>query len=129
QQAPVEMEIAMQFLPSGNLPFIEELRDTLDRCRVFWRDDEKASEFFDRALRLARKNDIVLVRISDFGTTGVPGGDDEMNSPWFGLVRSRGVSVKNDEASAGAFGIGKDAPLAASSFRTVLYSTRTQAGE
>jgi hypothetical protein len=48
-----------------------------------------------------------------------------MTKAWFGLVRSRGVSIKSDEGSGGAFGIGKDAPLAASAFRTVIYSTRT----
>ncbi len=52
-----------------------------------------------------------------------------MNRPWVGLVRSRGLSVQRDEGSAGAFGIGKDAPLAASSFRTVIYSTRTLEGQ
>jgi hypothetical protein len=85
---PVEMEIAMRFHSADNLPFMEELRDTLDQCRVFWREDEKASEFYNRAFRLAKAKDIVLLRISDFGTTGVPGGDEEMNRPWFGLVRS-----------------------------------------
>ena len=74
---------------------------------------------------MARQQRIYVLRVSDYGTTGVPGGDEDMNEPWFGLVRSRGVSIKSDEASAGAFGIGKDAPLAASAFRTVLYSTRT----
>jgi len=126
---PVEIGIGMRSVRADNLPFLQELRETLDRCRVFWREDEKAKEFFDHGLQLAGRRDITLLRISDFGTTGVPGGDDEMNSPWFGLVRSRGVSVKRDEASAGAFGIGKDAPLAASSFRTVIYSTRTENGE
>ena len=39
---PVEIEIAMRFLPAGELPFIEELRDTLDRCRLFWQENAKA---------------------------------------------------------------------------------------
>lgn len=128
QHEPVEMEIAMQFIEAKELPFIEELQSTIERCRTFWQTDEKASEFFERASRLANAKDIVLLHISDFGTTGVPGGDNEMNTPWFGLVRSRGVSV-NDETSAGAFGIGKDAPLAASQFRTVIYSSRTKEGD
>jgi hypothetical protein len=81
---PVEMEIAMSFLPADELPFIKELRDTLDQCRVFWRGDEKAGEFFNRAFRLAKAKEIPLLRISDFGTTGVPGGDEQMNR--LGLV-------------------------------------------
>lgn len=129
QHEPVEIEIAMHIVEAATLPFMEQIQSTLERCRSFWETDDKASDFFERASRVAGKNDIVLLRISDFGTTGVPGGDDEMNSPWFGLVHSRGVSIKNDATSAGAFGIGKDAPLAASQFRTVIYSTRTQTGE
>jgi len=123
------MEITMHVVDAKELPLIEEIQSTLERCRVFWETDDKASDFFERANRLASAKNIVLLRISDLGTTGVPGGDEEMNSPWFGLVHSRGVSVKNDATSAGAFGIGKDAPLAASQFRTVIYSTKTQAGE
>jgi hypothetical protein len=126
---PVEIEIALQFVPAKELPFMGELRTTLEQCHLLWQDDEKACGFFNRAIQLAKRNDIVLLRISDFGTTGVPGGDEDRRKPWYGLVHSRGVSVKNDETSAGAFGIGKDAPLAASQFRTVIYSTRTQEGD
>lgn len=129
QHESVEIEIAMHIVEASELPFIKEIQSTLERCRSFWETDDKASDFFERANRLASAKNIVLLRVSDFGTTGVPGGDEEMNSPWFGLVHSRGVSVKNDATSAGAFGIGKDAPLAASQFRTVIYSTRTHEGE
>jgi hypothetical protein len=126
---PVRLEFAVHSLPTEDLPFLPDLRDTLQECQTFWRDQAKPREFFERASRIARQEKIYALRVSDFGTTGVPGGDLEMNKPWFGLVRSRGVSIKADEASAGAFGIGKDAPLAASAFRTVIYSTRTRLNE
>jgi hypothetical protein len=126
---PVRLEFAVHSLPTGDLPFLPALQDTLRECQTFWRDQAKPREFFERASRIARQEKIYALRVSDFGTTGVPGGDLEMNKPWFGLVRSRGVSIKADEASAGAFGIGKDAPLAASAFRTVIYSSRTRLNE
>ena len=124
--APIQIKISRLLLEAAEIPFLSDLVDTLENCETFWHEHTKPREFFNRALKLARKDKIFVLKISDFGTTGVPGGDDDMTKPWFGLVRSRGVSIKSDEGSGGAFGIGKDAPLAASAFRTVIYSTRTQ---
>jgi len=126
---PVRIEIAVHSLSVQELPFFPDLRETVRACKTFWHGQPRPVEFFDRAILMARHQSIYALRVSDFGTTGVPGGDKDMNEPWFGLVRSRGVSIKTDEASAGAFGIGKDAPLAASAFRTVVYSTRTLDGD
>jgi len=35
---------------------------------------------------MARQQKIYVLRVSDYGTTGVPSGDEDMNEPWFGLV-------------------------------------------
>lgn len=52
-----------------------------------------------------------------------------MTIPDGGLVwSSLGALNQEGDESGGAFGIGKDAPLAGSQFRTVLYSTRTLDG-
>jgi hypothetical protein len=118
QDRPVRIEIKVHSLPVDELSFFDDLRETLRACKTFWHGQPKPLEFFDRAIGMARQKSIYVLRVSDYGTTGVPGGDDDMHKAWFGLVRSRGVSIKTDEASAGAFGIGKDAPLAASAFRT-----------
>jgi hypothetical protein len=126
---PVRLEFAVHLIPANELSFLPELRGILAECQGFWHGQAKAREFFEKAAAMARQKNLYALRISDFGTTGVPGGDHEMNKPWFGLVRSRGVSIKADEASAGAFGIGKDAPLAASAFRTAIYSTSTSGGK
>src|ERR1700676_2721186 len=68
---PVEIEITLRFIASSELTFIQELQDTLRQCAEFWKDDAKAKEFFKTASRLAERDDIVLLRIADFGTTGV----------------------------------------------------------
>lgn len=67
-------------------------------------------------------NQIPVLRISDFNTTGLTGSDKEYNTPWQNLVKASGVSDK-DGASGGSFGIGKSAPFACSDLRTVFYST------
>ena len=126
---PVRVEIDIYHENRTELPFMDDLRAALRGCKEFWRGHAKPREFFERAERLAGRDDLYLLRISDFGTTGVPGDDDDNTKPWYGLVRSRGVSIKAEEDSGGAFGIGKDAPLAASTLRTVLYSTKTDSGD
>lgn len=126
---PVTVRITRVSLGGGDLPFLPALRDVLRACRDHWAQHDKAVHFFNEALRVAAQQHIDAIRISDFGTTGVDGSDNDNTGRWFGLVKSRGVSNQKGADSGGAFGIGKDAPLAGSAFRTVLYSTRTLAGE
>lgn len=126
---PVILRIRRVSLPRKELPFITELQATLRACRDYWNEHSKARKFFTTALAAVEADKIDAIRISDFGTMGVDGTDDDNTSRWFGLVKSRGVSNQKGDESGGAFGIGKDAPLAGSAFRTVLYSTRTLDGK
>jgi len=126
---PILVQISRLSLPHSELPFIPALQETLRACRDYWHQHPKATKFFATALAAASRQQIDAVKISDFRTTGVDGSDDDNTGRWFGLVKSRGVSNQKGDESAGAFGIGKDAPLAGSAFRTVLYSTRTTDGQ
>lgn len=125
----VTVRIERYHLDQSDLPFVPALRDVLRACRDHWHQHEKAARFFEAALASAGHAQIDALRISDSGTTGVDGSDEDNTGRWFGLVKSRGVSNQKGAESGGAFGIGKDAPLAGSAFRTVLYSTRTIDGE
>src|SRR5205823_1637122 len=62
------------------------------------------------------------LRIGDYNTTGVLGSDTERSKNWYNLIRCAGSSSKGG-GEGGSFGIGKNAPFAASLLRTVLYST------
>ncbi len=128
-EAPVRLTITRISLDAANLPFVPKLQRVLRACGAYWSQHDKAREFFRSALQLAKQPNIDALKISDFGTTGVDGKDDDNTSRWFGLVKSRGVSNQKEVGSGGAYGIGKDAPLALSAFRTVLYSTRTLNGD
>jgi hypothetical protein len=125
----VIVSIARVSLLRGDLEFMPALEETLRACRDYWHEHPKAKKFFTTALTGAGRKEIDVVRISDFHTIGVDGSDEDNTGRWFGLVKSRGVSNQKGDESAGAFGIGKDAPLAGSAFRTVLYSTRTATGQ
>ena len=125
---PVHLEISRVVLGTDHLPFKEGLLAAVQSCRAHWPRQTKAKQFFERAQKILEQPVLNVLKISDFGTKGVPGEDTDMDKPWYGLVKSRGVSNKDREDSGGAFGIGKDAPLAASPLRTVIYSTLTLAG-
>ena len=123
----VRLEFERITMGPADIPAFFQLRETLSSCLDRWKDKEKEREFFEQAVHLASKEEISVLRISDFGTTGLTGDDLDENGRWFALVKSQGVSNKEDTAG-GSFGIGKSSPFAASRFRTVFYGTRTEAG-
>ncbi len=121
---PVEVQFLKASVATESIPDVAKLRNTISRCLEYWKEDTKAAAFFKRALSLLDNSDITTLRISDHNTTGVSGGDLDKKKGWFHLVRCAGSSSKQ-EGEGGSFGIGKNAPFAASQLRTVLYSTKT----
>lgn len=95
---------------ASDIPAFPELRNTLGACLERWKDKEKEREFFEQAVTLASRDEISVLRISDFGTTGLTGDDMDEQGRWFALVKSQGVSNKGDTAG-GSFGIGKSSPF------------------
>ena len=69
-----------------------------------------------------------VLSIRDYNTTGLTGTDEDRGSNWYSMIRSVGSSQKANDAG-GSFGIGKNAPFAASALRTVCYSTKLENGE
>lgn len=123
----VTLEFERKIIQSVDIPAFDQLRDALKRCLDKWHDKEKEREFFRQAVDLAATDEITVLKISDYGTTGLTGSDTEDRGRWAALVHSQGVSDKGDTAG-GSFGIGKSSPFAASKLRTVFYGTRTEAG-
>lgn len=121
----VRVEFDVSTWSTRDIPCISELTEKLKACREYWKDDEKTKRFFDAALVELRHGKLRVLRVGDYGTTGLIGGDNERNKGWFALVKSQGVSVKQGDLAGGSFGIGKSSPFAASRLRTVFYSTRT----
>jgi hypothetical protein len=113
-------------LPVEIIPGFAQLRDALQSCMRRWGRGKKEAQFFRQALDMVGTRTIPVLKISDFGTTGLTGTDEE--GRWFALVKSQGVSEKG-EGAGGSFGIGKSSPFAASRLRTVFYGTRTEDGQ
>ncbi|MBN8625469.1 MAG: hypothetical protein J0M17_08275 [Planctomycetes bacterium] len=127
---PARVKFDTVLLNRSAIPGIKELTETFERCAEYWSGEADAQEFFENAIAVATAPRIAAMRISDFNTTGVVGEDDDRKKDknWYSLIRCSGSSSKN-HGEGGSYGIGKNAPFAASQLRTVLYSTNTGQGK
>ncbi|MGN0950292.1 MAG: hypothetical protein ACI4OH_06060 [Mitsuokella sp.] len=126
ESQPVSMEFSTFQVSPTELPGVEEMKSILTRCVDYWQKDKSAVDFFGQA-RDMLDQDIQVMRISDFNTTGLVGAENgRKGTPWYNLIKARGTSVK-DNSSAGSFGIGKAAPFACSYLRTAFYASRVDA--
>jgi hypothetical protein len=121
-QKPVEVKFELLELKRNDIPDIKGLAVTFERCAEYWPHSKKAKTFFERATQLANGKTVSALKISDSNTTGVIGSDTDRKKDFYNLIRCAGASSKTGD-EGGSFGIGKNAPFAASQMRTVLYST------
>lgn len=103
------------------IPSRETLKEAICRAKDFARGNTKTEKLYETAVEALEKNEITILKVSDYNTTGLTGDDDDHNGGWYALVRSHGNSNKKD--GGGSFGIGKSAVFVASSLHTVFYST------
>jgi len=134
---PAKLTFKFHEIPMSEIPGVSDLKCAFERCREFWprfrKDSDQQQEtneykFISRALTCFENDNISVLEISDYNTTGLKGGDDDMEEAWYALVMSAGVCTKGFD-EGGGFGIGKSAPFAVSSWRTVFYSSLTQQNE
>lgn len=129
---PIRVEFERIFVnPATKFPGIEGIKDILDKCRIFWKDqnDTKTLKFISEASKSIRNGGIFVLRVSDYNTTGLKGAfSDEKITPWKSLVQGNAFSVKSNDNAAGSFGIGKAAPFVVSGLQTVFYRTYDEDG-
>lgn len=130
----VLVEFERYFVHENQIPGITEYRQILKRCKDFWdkSKSEKAKTFLADAVRNASATSGFMLRISDYGTTGLADPYGTSNDPfnfnfdgWNALIKIDGGANKGDD-KAGAFGIGKSAPFSNSYYRLVFYRTYNQ---
>ena len=83
----------------------------------------KATRELERALGLLEQDEITFLRVADYNTLGL----DEAR--WKALVKSQGLSHKQDRVAGGSHGIGKYAPFVVSQLRTVFYWSQSSTVE
>ena len=96
----------------------DELSTAIDSSLKIADEDPMASAALKMAAKSIQQDKIHCLRISDRNTTGLSG------DHWRALVKMQGVSYKPEiEGAGGSHGIGKYAPFAVSTLRTVFYWT------
>ncbi|MGB6986054.1 MAG: hypothetical protein WBD74_08810, partial [Candidatus Aquilonibacter sp.] len=124
---PVTVKFALETISKGDLPDAAALSLALRRCAEFWSGQPKTVSFFEKAEDALDASKITCLRVGDYNTKGVTGSDDDRDGNWYNLIKCAGSSNKGG-GEGGSFGIGKNAPFAASHARTVLYSTKLKNG-
>lgn len=129
QNKPVKVTFNQISVLIKDLPQLIGLSDVFKRCEAYW-DTKESHEFFQNARKLIEQGELQALKISDYNTTGVTGGDHDRTNEknWYSLIRCSGASSKSS-GEGGSYGIGKNAPFAASQLRTILYSTNTGPGQ
>ena len=92
------------------------VKKSLDRSAE--QKNQKAVTFYRRALNMLKRSSIPTLLVTDKYTTGLNG------AKWDALVHQEGTPVKDNASAGGSYGIGKNAPYAASDLSLVCYSTR-----
>lgn len=130
--APVRVKFELRELETDRFGVFKELKNKVDRCRKFWSvsnrtADLRLTELLNSADKMLCRTHIPVLVASDFNTTGCAGSREGafVKTAWSSLTSSIGVSDKA-EGSGGSYGIGKNAPFAASACRTVFYNTYAQ---
>lgn len=126
---PVIVEFKAFTLDINDFPKREALIRAFQLCESTWQGrNKKSEEFIEHALSILKKDNMRILRISDFNTKGLEGANNgELGTPWSSLVREAGSSNKGD-SSGGSFGIGKSAPFLNSGLRTLFYSSYDMTG-
>lgn len=121
---PVRLEFDVVQIPRSEFPALQELTEVVKACasRAEERNELKEKQFFSKAQNILGEEVLYSLRISDEGTTGLLG-PCISGKPFHSLVKSSGVSNKNDPTSGGSYGIGKRAAYAISDLHTVFYAT------
>jgi hypothetical protein len=124
---PVRVEFQISQMPIAEFPSSDEFFGILENCLTYNEWQEEATKFFSSAKKLMCWEYLSVLRIWDYNTCGLTGGDNDDKWNWHRLVKASWTSSSKG-ATWWSFWIGKWAPIAASWLRTVFYSTKTQDG-
>jgi len=118
--SPVEMVLSLHRVQASSNEEITSLEPVFDQI-LSVSESGASKEFFKNGKDQIGKHEIAFLGIHDFGTTGLTGPLDGPAGPWFTLVRSTGVSEKQQPGALGSFGHGSKAPFSISRLRTIFY--------
>lgn len=122
----VRMVFEMRAVSTGDLPDIERLRAHINAAAEQHQQGD-GTDRLHRARAAAASEAVMVLRVGDYGTTGLRGseGKDDTGSALVALTRSAGTSAgKASGGGAGSFGIGKAAGTMSADLCTVLWTSK-----
>jgi hypothetical protein len=126
---PVMVEFKQHDICSSDIPGYNEYKSDIKKGYDFWSNNPEATKVLKKALDSIEKTRAIVLRISDFNTTGLSSPYEEYsNEGWNTLTKLDGGATKTGD-KAGSFGIGKNAPFTNSDYRLVFYRTLNEANE
>lgn len=127
---PVVVKFERFSLATKDVPGIKELKKHLEVCLTQAKSEknERAVNYYTDAVKVANESKTLILRASDYNTSGLTGGDKDKHGKWHRLVRAVGENHMSG-AGGGSYGIGKGAPFVASRIRTVYYATKNESNE
>ena len=120
---PVEVYFQLKEINKKDIPGYYEYKNMIEKSIDTWKDSAKANKALNKALDTIKKDEIPVLIISDYQTKGIEGPySSSLTSPWASITVTDGGATKSGN-TGGSFGIGKNAPYAASDLRMVFYRT------
>lgn len=122
--ATIKVDFEQYRIPSSDIPGYEQYASKIQKAYDYWskKNSEKTIKVLTKALNAIKKPTTVVLRISDFNTTGLSHPYEDSDEGWNALTKLDGGATKTGD-KAGAFGIGKNAPFTNSDYRLVFYRT------
>lgn len=120
--APVEVKFEIKKINSSKIPGVADLLFVLDKSLLNLTHPETINKF-KRAIENLKKDEIEVLKISDYNTLGMT------LKSWEALLFKEGVSDKQNDSSAGRHGVGKKASFLMSLCNTVYYATKNTNNE
>lgn len=131
ETTPVEVEFSCLKVSVDEIPGFKRLNEVVGKCAEYYNsgdDGEKVGSWKEKSDQLIAQDEVYILKISDYNTTGLDGVTKLRDTGWSGLVREKYASNKGN-GKGGSHGVGKFAPYSFSALRTVLYSTKNTDGE
>ena len=133
-EVPVKVKFELVEIEKKECSMFDGYQKALDSSIDYWSKSPlrtpKIMEFLYNVKKALTLEKIPVLIMSDYNTVGLNGVNAKQGekSFWDLLVNVEGLSIKQDENSAGSFGIGKNAPFAYSALNLVFYNTLAQDG-
>lgn len=131
---PVRVKFELFDIKKSEYPMFKSYEEAVDRSIEYWDNSPLCTpsikDFLSNIKSALDSETIPMLVMSDYNTVGLNGVNASPNeqSFWKLLVNTEGISIKQNENSAGSFGIGKNAPYAYSSLNLVFYNTLAKDG-